>query len=132
MKIASYGLLSIAGIISLLLGSLMLFETEGAAERVSWQVLIPTLAVISAFFTAVAFLVFRVQMSKPATGSAGLVGEVGVVKKALAPEGKVFVHGELWDASARAPIAEGQRVRVLRVTGLKLEVEAVEPEQQRK
>ena len=130
MKITSYGLLSVAGIISLLLGSLMLFHGEGAEERISWQVLIPTLAVISAFFTAVAFLVFRAQMSKPATGSAGLVGEVGVAKKALAPEGKVFVHGELWDASARSPIEEGQRVRVVRVTGLKLEVEAVEPERQ--
>jgi membrane-bound serine protease (ClpP class) len=132
MKITSYGLLSIAGIVSLLLGSLMLFEGEGPAERISWQVLIPTLAVISAFFTAVAFLVFRAQMSKPATGSAGLVGEVGVVKTALALEGKIFVHGELWNASAPMPIGEGQRVRVVRVTGLRLEVEAVEPERMRK
>jgi membrane-bound serine protease (ClpP class) len=131
MKIASYGLLSIAGAISLLLGSLMLFEGEGPGERISWQVLVPTLVVISAFFTAVAFLVFRSQLSKPATGSAGLVGEIGVVKKALAPEGKVYVHGELWNASARAPIQEGQRIRVVRVTGLKLEVEAVEPERMR-
>jgi membrane-bound serine protease (ClpP class) len=132
MKIASYGLLSVAGIVSLLLGSLMLFEGEGTAERISWQVLIPTLTVISAFFTVVAFLVFRVQMSKPATGSAGLVGEVGVVKKALAPEGKVFVHGELWNATAGTPIEEGQHVRVVRVAGLKLEVEAVDRERMRK
>jgi membrane-bound serine protease (ClpP class) len=128
MKIASYGLLSVAGIVALLLGSLMLFEGEGAAERISWHVLIPTLAVISAFFTAVAFLVFRAQMSRPATGSAGLVGEVGVVKKALAPEGKVFVHGELWNASAPMPIEEGQRVQVVRVSGLKLEVKPAEPD----
>jgi membrane-bound serine protease (ClpP class) len=123
MKIASYGLLSVAGVISLLLGSLMLFEGESAADRISWSVLTPTVVVVSGFFTAVAFLVFRSQVSKPVTGSAGLVGEIGVVKKALAPRGKVFVHGELWNAFAQRPIAENVQVRVVAVTGLLLEVE---------
>lgn len=127
MKIASYGLLSIAGVASLLLGSLMLFEGEGQGAGVSWRILIPTLLVISGFFTAVAFLVFRAQLSKPRSGSAGLVGEIGVVKKALALEGKVFVHGELWNARANAPIEEGVQVRVVKVTGLVLEVEPSEP-----
>jgi membrane-bound serine protease (ClpP class) len=127
MKITSYGMLSIAGTASLLLGSLMLFESEGPGEGVSWRVLIPTLGLISGFFTAVAFLVFRAQVSKPKTGSAGLVGEVGVVRQTLAPEGKVFVHGELWNARAHAPIEEGVRVRVVKVTGLVLEVEPSEP-----
>ena len=128
MKVTSYGMLSVAGIASLLLGSVMLFESEGIENQLSWQVLIPTLAVISGFFTAVAFLVFRSQVSKPTTGSTGLVGEVGVVKKALAPEGKVFVHGELWNATARTPIEEGGRVRVVKVKGLVLEVEPSESE----
>jgi len=85
MKIASYGLLSVAGIISLLLGSLMLFEGESPENRLAWGVLAPTLILISGFFTGVAFLVFRSQVSRPVTGSAGLVGEIGVVKQALAP-----------------------------------------------
>jgi len=123
MKIASYGLLSIAGIISLLLGSLMLFEGDNPADRVSWGVLTPTLVVVSGFFTAVAFLVFRSQVSKPVTGSAGLVGEIGVVKKALTPRGKVFVHGELWNAVAQTSINENVQVRVVKVTDLLLEVE---------
>jgi len=123
MKIASYGLLSIAGIISLLLGSLMLFEGDNPADRVSWGVLTPTLVVVSGFFTAVAFLVFRSQVSKPVTGSAGLVGEIGVVKKALTPRGKVFVHGELWNAIAQTSINENVQVRVVKVTDLLLEVE---------
>ena len=123
MKIASYGLLSVAGIVSLLLGSLMLFESEGPEGRISWGVLTPTLVVVSGFFSAVAFLVFRSQVSKPVTGSAGLVGEIGVVKKALTPRGKVFVHGELWNAVARTPIDENVQVRVVKVTGLLLEVE---------
>ncbi len=129
MKVTSYGMLSVAGIASLLLGSIMLFENEGTGEQLSWNVLIPTLVVISGFFTAVAFLVFRSQVSKPTTGSAGLVGEIGVVRQALTPEGKVFVHGELWNATASSPIEEGSRVRVVNVKGLMLEVEPSRPEQ---
>jgi membrane-bound serine protease (ClpP class) len=131
MKLTSYGLLSVAGMVSLLLGSLMLFEGEAPESRLAWQVLAPTLIVISAFFTAVAFLVFRSQVSKPTTGSAGLVGEIGIVRKTLEPEGKVFVHGELWNAVSRAPLNEGTQVRVVKVTGLKLEVEPAEPERLR-
>jgi len=131
MKLTSYGLLSVAGTVSLLLGSLMLFEGEAPESRLAWQVLLPTLFVISAFFTAVAFLVFRAQVSKPTTGSAGLVGEIGLVKKALEPEGKVFVHGELWNAFSRVPLEEGVQVRVVKVAGLKLEVEPVEPDRNR-
>jgi membrane-bound serine protease (ClpP class) len=128
MKLTSYGMLSVAGTVSLLLGSLMLFEGEAPEGRLAWQVLLPTLFVISVFFTAVAWVVFRAQRSKPTTGSAGLVGEIGFVKAALAPEGKVFVHGELWNAVSRTPLKEGVRVRVVKVTGLTLDVEPVETE----
>jgi membrane-bound serine protease (ClpP class) len=128
MKLTSYGLLSVAGVVALLLGSLMLFEGEAPERRLAWHVLLPTLFVVSAFFTAVAFVVFRAQVSKTRTGSAGLVGEIGLVKKALEPEGKVFVHGELWNAVSQTALKEGVRVRVVHVTGLKLEVEPVEPD----
>jgi membrane-bound serine protease (ClpP class) len=123
MKITSYGLLSVAGIISLLLGSLMMFKDTGPELKLSWQVLLPTLILISGFFVFVAGLVFRAQMSKPKTGLKGLVGEIGVVKKALAPEGKVFVHGELWNASSDKTLEEGTKVRVVNVVNLMLEVE---------
>lgn len=128
MKLTSYGLLSVAGTVSLLLGSLMLFEGEAPEGRLAWQVLLPTLLVISAFFTVVAWVVFRAQLSKPKTGSAGLVGEIGFVRQALEPEGKIFVHGELWNAVSRSPLQVGERVRVVKVTGLKLEVEPAGPE----
>ena len=72
---------------------------------------------------AVASLVFRAQISKPATGSGGLLGEIGIVKKALTPEGKVFVHGELWNARSRQPIDLNAKVRVINVVNLVLEVE---------
>ncbi len=124
MKITSYGLLSVAGIISLLLGSLMMFKGTGPDFKLSWGVLLPTLILVSGFFVLVAGLVFRVQISKPRTGSQGLVGEIGLVKKALAPEGKVFVHGELWNARSEQTIAEGEKVRVVNVMNLMLEVES--------
>jgi membrane-bound serine protease (ClpP class) len=126
MKIISYGLLSVAGVVSLLLGSLMLFKGDGPDMKLSLQVLLPTIILISGFFVAVAGLVFRAQISKPTTGSTGLVGEIGVVKKALTPEGKVFVHGELWNARAKNPIDKDAKVRIVQVVNLILEVESAD------
>ena len=126
MKITSYGLLSVAGVVSLLLGSLMLFKGNTPDVKVSLQVLLPTILLISGFFVFVAGLVFRAQISKPTTGSTGLVGEIGVVKKALSPEGKVFVHGELWKARAKNPIDIDTKVRIVQVVNLILEVESVD------
>jgi membrane-bound serine protease (ClpP class) len=126
MKIISYGLLSVAGVVSLLLGSLMLFKGDGPDMKLSLQVLLPTVILISAFFVAIAGLVFRAQISKPTTGSTGLVGEIGVVKKALIPDGKVFVHGELWNARAKDPIDKDAKVRIVQVVNLILEVESAD------
>ncbi|MGD9080875.1 MAG: nodulation protein NfeD [Desulfobacterales bacterium] len=126
MKISSYGLLSVAGIISLLLGSLMMFKDTGPDMRLSLKVLLPTIILISGFFVFVAGLVFRAQMAKPRTGTKGLVGEIGIVKKALTPEGKVFVHGELWNAKAEKTIDEDTKVRVVNVVNLMLEVEPLD------
>ncbi len=123
MKITSYGLLSIAGIVSLFLGSMMLFEGSTPEFKLSWRVFIPTITLISGFFIFVATLVFRSQVSKPQTGATGLIGEIGIVKKTIKPEGKVFVHGELWNATAKDPIPEGVKVRVVNVVNLVLEVE---------
>jgi len=126
MKIASYGLLSIAGITSLLLGSLMLFENNGTDMGLSWQVLVPTLTVVSGFFVVISGLVFKSQLSKPKTGARGLLGEIGVVKEPILQEGKVFVHGELWKAISKDPIEKGAKVRVVKVENLVLEVEPIE------
>jgi membrane-bound serine protease (ClpP class) len=126
MKVASYGLLSLGGVISLFLGSLMLFEGTAPGMGLSWRVLVPTVVMISGFFVAVAGLVFRSQVSKPRTGDKGLVGEVGVAKSRLEPEGKVFVHGELWNAVGPGSIEAGAKVRVVGVDRLLLRVEQVE------
>lgn len=124
--ITSYGLLSVAGVVSLLLGSLMLFETGIPGMGLSWKVFLPTIILISGFFIIVSGLVVKSQVSKPRTGEKGLVGEIGVVKKAIMPKGKVFIHGELWNATSKQPIPEGASVRVVKVTDLLLEVEPLE------
>ena len=124
MKIASYGLLSVAGVISLLLGSVMLFDRGIDGQLgVSWHVLVPTLGLVSGFFVVVAGLVYRSQTRRPMTGGSGLIGEVGVAKTELNPTGRIQVHGELWSAHCRSTVSTGQRVRVTAVEGLKLEVE---------
>jgi len=126
MKITSYGLLSIAGVACLFLGSLMLFESSDPALQVSWSVFLPTVIMVSSFFVFVAGLVFKAQTSKPRTGSKGLIGEIGIVKKDIMPEGKVFVHGELWNATSKNPIKKGVKVRIVKVVNLVLEVEPVD------
>ncbi len=126
LKITSYGLLSVAGVVSCLLGSIMLFEGTGPELKVSWRVILPTVGVVSVFFVAVAGLVFKAQVSRPQTGADGLFGKIGVVKSPIDPKGKVLVHGELWQATAGDPIPEGVSVRVVKVVDLVLEVETVE------
>ena len=123
MKIASYGLLSVAGIISLLLGSVMLFDQTGGRIGISWTVMVPTISLVGGFFVVVAGLVFRSRTRRPMTGESGLIGETGVVKTPLTPTGRIQVHGELWFARCRTPLTVGQRVRVTAVDGLTLEVE---------
>ena len=118
IKVTSYGILSMGGLISLTLGSIMLFEDV----MVSLKLMLPTLVLVGGFFVVVASLAFRAIRSKPKSGAEGLVGEVGVVKKKLDPEGLVFVHGEYWNATASEPIEEGEKVEVEGVRGLHLKV----------
>jgi membrane-bound serine protease (ClpP class) len=125
IKVTSYGLLSIGGVITLLLGSLMLFKENGSRLGLAWSVILPTLGLISAFFVAVAGLAFRAQVSRPRTGIEALVGEIGVVRQSVSPFGKVFVHGELWRAHADVSIPVGSQVRVTSVHNLVLEVESL-------
>ena len=127
MKIASFGLLSVAGIISLLLGSVMLFDRTDGGIGISWTVIVPTICLAGGFFVAVAGLVFRSRIRRPMTGSSGLIGEIGVAKTPLAPAGRIQVHGELWRARCTRPVETGGRVRVTAVEGLTLEVEPEEP-----
>jgi membrane-bound serine protease (ClpP class) len=84
--------------------------------------LIPTVAVVSLFFILVAWYVFRSHQRRSMTGTAGMVGERGTAYTALDPEGRVFVHGEYWQAVSDTPIAKGESIEVLEVVHLKLRV----------
>lgn len=125
IKIISHGMLTVAGVISLVLGSLLLFESPIPALRVSLKVMIPTVVVMSLFFAFVVSLAVKAQMSKPKTGREGMVGEEGNTVTPVHEDGKVFIRGEYWNACSQEPIEEGQRVKVTGVRGLILEVERI-------
>ncbi len=122
-KFATHGVLTIGGVVLLTLGGLLLVDSPIPELRVHlWTALavsIP-LGVITAFLMTIAL---RARRNKIVTGAQGLVGETGVAQTALSPQGKVFVHGELWDAVAAAPVPIGQLVVVRKVDGLTLTVE---------
>ncbi len=121
--VTSYGLLSLGGIISLFLGSMMLFRGGGPGMEIAWRVLIPTVLAVATFFIAIAALVVRSQMRRSMTGSAGLIGERGVAHTDVSAQGgRVFVHGEYWQAVSEEPIAKGEPVEVVEVVGLKIRV----------
>lgn len=122
IKITSYGMLTVAGVICLVLGSLMLFKTPEPALRVSVQLI----AMLSTFtLLVVGFLLFmalRARRLPVRTGAEGMTQEIGIARTALAPRGKVFVHGELWEAEAEEPVAAGEEVEILAVNHLLLTV----------
>lgn len=118
IKIASYGLLSLGGVVALTLGSMMFFKDLG----LSYMTIIPFILIISGFFVFVGWLAYRAQVSRPKSGATPIIGETGVVKKALVPEGLVFVHGEYWTAVSDTPVEVGENVRVEEVRGLTLKV----------
>ncbi|MEI7450718.1 MAG: nodulation protein NfeD [Desulfomonile sp.] len=122
LKIASFGLLSLGAIISLTLGSIMLFDTGETAMRVSWSVIIPMVSMVSAFFIFALGLVVKAWLKQPRTGKQGLIGEVGVALTNLDTEGKVAIHGEYWNANSDGHILKGEKVRVISVDDLCLKV----------
>lgn len=125
IKIASYGLLSLGGIISLLLGSIMLIDSESSLEfiSISWSVIIPTVLLTAAFFAFAIGYGIKAQRQKPVTGIEGIIGETGEAITDLNPEGQVRVHGEIWAAmSAEGKIKAGSRVAVEQINNLRLTV----------
>jgi membrane-bound serine protease (ClpP class) len=123
-KFGSHGVLTIGGMVLLTLGALLLVDAPIPEMRVhlltALAVSIP-LGLITAFLMGIAV---RARRHKVVTGAQGLVGEMGIAQSALTPRGKVFVHGELWDAVSSGNIAAGERVIVRNVEGLQLQVEA--------
>ncbi|MBI5328594.1 MAG: nodulation protein NfeD [Deltaproteobacteria bacterium] len=123
IKVMSYGLLTVAGIVALTLGSLMLFESPLPFMRVSLWVILPTVISITTIFFSAMYYALKIRHKKPVSGAEGLVGEIAVANTDIAKEGTVFIDGEYWNAWSDEPIKAGERVKVLEVVGLKLKVE---------
>ena len=122
VTVTSHGVLAIGGIVSMALGSLMLYDAPEVGFRVSWRVMAPTVALTAGFFLFALTLGVRAFRRRPLLGVSGLVGQSGVARGALEPEGQVSVQGEIWRAVADRPLADGTRVTVIDVQGLTLKV----------
>jgi membrane-bound serine protease (ClpP class) len=124
-KFASHGVLTTGGIALLTMGGLFLVDGPIPEMRVrlltALSVSIP-LGLITAFLMSIAV---RARRNKIVTGEQGLIGEIGVAQTLLSPAGKVFVHGELWDAVSTVPVSAGEQIVIRQVDGLTLRVEPV-------
>jgi membrane-bound serine protease (ClpP class) len=128
IKAASHGVLSVGGVLSLILGSMMLIRSDSALEfvQISWSVILTSAALSLIFFMFIVGFGLRALKSKPPTGREGLVGETGESLTVLHPEGRVRVHGEIWNAVADSgKINKDAKIRVVSVENLTLHVEEI-------
>ena len=115
VKVQSYGILTIGGIIAMVIGSIMLISTPIPELRPSLNFIIPIALGISLIFIFLITLAIRAHIKKVHTGKEGLVGEIGKAQTDIDLEGKVFVHGELWQAESSEKIPKGAKVQVVEV-----------------
>ncbi len=125
IKVTSYGLLTTAGVVSLVIGSLMLFNSPDPALRVSLEVIVTAAGTTIVVVLFLMFQVLRAHRAQVRTGVEGMIRERGRAQSDLSPRGKVFVHGEIWDAESEAPALRGDPVEVLAVEGMWLRVRPV-------
>ncbi|KPK63501.1 serine protease [candidate division WOR_3 bacterium SM23_42] len=127
--ITSQGLLTIGGIVALIFGSLILFESDVPYLRVSWEVIMLVVIIIAGFVIFLLTLGVKAQFRRRATGSEGIVGEIGMARTDIKPSGgTIFVHGEFWNAVSDSKIKKGSKVRVIDVKEMILRVEAIDSE----
>lgn len=122
IKVVSYGMLTVGGMIAMVLGSLLLFESPEPWLRLSWNVILLTVLLTAAFFVLIVRKALAAQRRRPTTGREGLIGEEGTAQSTIDPTGKVFVRGEYWEARSDTPIAAGDKVVVEAVEGMQLKV----------
>lgn len=122
VKVASYGLLTVAGVAAMILGGMMLVDSDAPAVRVPLSIVLPGAVAIAVGAAAIVRLVVGAQRLRPTTGAEGLSGRVAVAEEPLHPAGWVRVAGERWRATADRPVAAGERVTIVAVEGLALRV----------
>ncbi len=122
--ITSNGILTIGGVIALVSGSLILFESDVAFLRLSWEVIVIAVIIIAAFFIFIASMGIRAQFTKKATGKEGFIGETGEAKTDITVSGgTIFVHGEYWNAISDVTIKKGSRVSIVSSENMIVKVE---------
>jgi membrane-bound serine protease (ClpP class) len=123
IKIVSHGVLTIGGVVSMVLGSLMLYDAPEVGFRVSWAVILPTVGATAGLVVWAVSAGVRAMLRRPVTGAESMVGRLAVARGSLGPEGQVNVDGEIWRAVAEGgAVAAGETVRVTAVDGLTLTV----------
>jgi membrane-bound serine protease (ClpP class) len=120
IKVPSYGLLTVGGVISMVLGSLMLITTDVPGLQISMFVILPTALLTAGFFVLVVGMAWRAHQKKPVTGVEALIGMAGIAKTEIDPRGSVLLQGELWEALSNEPIKKGEPVIVRGLDGLTL------------
>jgi membrane-bound serine protease (ClpP class) len=125
-KFTSYGVLGAGGVLCLVFGALLLVDGPIPEMRVRLITAISVSVPIGLIAIFLMTLVLRARKNRVVTGSEAMIGEIGVARTTIGPDGKVFVHGELWNATAKSEIAEGARVRVRNVEGLRVTVEVAD------
>lgn len=125
VKFTSHGILGVGGAVCLLLGAVMLINSPSPEMRIHWSTAIAVTLPFSAITVFLLSLAWRARQNKVETGREGMIGQVGAAITELKPDGKVFVHGEYWDAVSSLPLPAGARVRVTAIDKLKLTVEPV-------
>ncbi|MEO0123652.1 MAG: nodulation protein NfeD [candidate division WOR-3 bacterium] len=124
--VTSHGLLSVGGVVSLIIGSLILFESDLPFLRVSWEVIMVVVIIIVIFVGILLFMGIKAQFRRPSAGKEGLVGEIGIARTDIDEKGgTAFVHGEWWNAVSDKPIKRGAKIRVLNSEGMVLKVEEI-------
>ena len=123
VKIISHGVLTIGGIIAMIIGSLMLFESPAPFMKLSLSIILPAVIITTLFFTLTFGLAFKAYRRKPITGSEGLVGVNGIADTDITKDGgMVLLHGERWTAYSDEPLPKGEKIIVEGVSGLKVKV----------
>ncbi|MCX6572689.1 MAG: nodulation protein NfeD [Candidatus Aminicenantes bacterium] len=123
IKIVSFGMLAVGGIAAMIIGSLMLIKAPITELRPSLSYVLPVVLAVSLIVLFLLSLVFKAHRRRPMTGREGMIGETGTARTDLSPNGRVFVHGELWQAEADGPVRAGEKVKVIEVLeGLKIRV----------
>jgi len=126
LKIISHGALGIAGVISIIIGSIMLIDDPSGVFAISWKSIVTVAVALGLFFFGVLTYAVKAQVAKVKTGMEGLIGETGIAKTDIIGKGKVLVHGELWQAKSNTPVKAGEEVIVTDIERLIVEVKKKE------